>query len=69
MNPIEITKFTHYISAQIDGKNMKLVRMYNAFEGDTLAIGRDERGIDRRFSVHWVQDTCTAELKPILVEM
>ena len=34
---MEITKFTHYISAELDGKNMKLYRMYNAFEGDTRA--------------------------------
>ena len=66
---MEITKFTHYISAQLDGKNMKLFRMYNAFEGDTRVIWRDERGVDHRFTVHWVQDTRTAELKPILVEM
>lgn len=65
---MEITKFTHYISAQLDGKNMKLFRMYNALEGDTKVIGRDERGIDHRFHVHWVQDQRTGELKPVLVE-
>lgn len=57
-----------YIKAQLDSFGMKLVRVYNAFEGDTRVIGRDDRGVDHRFSVHWTQNR-HGELKPVLVEM
>lgn len=58
----------HYIKAQLDGLDMKLVRMYRAFEGDTRVIGRDNRGVDHRFSVHWLQDK-KGNLKPVIFEM